>query len=55
LWLFVIDNASVPDAPAGLEPQFTKISRLTAALWRQGGKLYLLGTTADEATLRKFL
>lgn len=55
LWLFIIDPASVPDAPAGSAPQFTRINRLTAAVWRQNGKLYLLGTTAGESVLRTLL
>ncbi len=55
LWLFVIDETALRGAPAGPSPQFTKISRLTAAVWRQDGKLYLLATTADEPTLRRFL
>jgi len=55
LWLFVIDPASVADAPADPAPQFTQINRLTAAVWRQNGKLYLLGTTAGKAVLKTFL
>jgi uncharacterized membrane protein YbaN (DUF454 family) len=55
LWLFVIDEATLRGAPAGPSPQFAKINRLTAAVWHQDGKLYLLATTADEPTLRRFL
>jgi len=55
LWLFVTDQASVADAPAGATPQFTQISRLATASWNQNGKIYMLGTTADESVLRKFL
>lgn len=55
LWLFVIAEAAVPGAPAGPAPQLVQFNRLTAATWHQGGKLYLLATTADEAALRNFL
>jgi hypothetical protein len=55
LWLFVIDQTAVQGAPASSQPAITRINRLTMATWNQGGKLYLLGTTADEEVLRKFL
>lgn len=55
LWLFVIDQASVKDAPAFAEPQFMKVNRLITATWTEGGKLYVLGTEGDEQFIRKFL
>lgn len=55
LWLFVIDRASVKDAPASGEPHFARVNQLITATWTAGGKLYVLGTAGDEATLRKFL
>lgn len=55
LWLFVVDETAVSDAPAGLSPQISHLNRLAAAIWHQDGKLYLLGTTADENMLRTFL
>src|SRR5207249_5687388 len=33
LFLFVIDRSSVPDAPAGDLPQFTKVNKLMTANW----------------------
>lgn len=55
LWLFVADQASVKDARLDSTPQISKVNRLVTATWAENGKVYLLGTTADEATLRKFL
>ena len=55
MWLFVIDPTTVSGAPVASLPEFAKISRLNTAVWNQDGRLYLLGTTADAAVLRKFL
>ncbi|MEI9963132.1 MAG: hypothetical protein WDM76_19080 [Limisphaerales bacterium] len=38
LWLFVIDRASVKNAPASKTPQFSKVNRLITAVWMQGGQ-----------------
>ena len=55
LWLFVVDRALVSGSFDGNSPQFSKVNRLITATWTQGDKLYLLGTTGDEQTIRKFL
>jgi hypothetical protein len=55
LWLFIADQASVKNAPPDSTPQFSQVNRLVTATWAQDGKVYLLGTTADESVLRKFL
>jgi hypothetical protein len=55
LWLFVIDETAVADAPASASPQFTPVNGLMTATWVQDGKLYLLGTKGDEQTIQKFL
>jgi uncharacterized membrane protein YbaN (DUF454 family) len=55
LWLFVVDRASVKNAPAAGPPQFVKVNQLVAAVWTQGDKFYLLGTKDDEPLLRKLL
>jgi hypothetical protein len=55
LWLFVADQKSVKDAPPDSTPQISKVNRLVMATWVENGKLYLLGTSADESVLRKFL
>jgi hypothetical protein len=55
LWLFVVDQTAVPDAPADSAPSLSKVNRLATATWVKDGKLYLLGTTADESVLRQFL
>ena len=54
LFLFVIDRSSVPGAPAGDPPQFTKVNKLMTASWTLGNKVYLLAGNGDEAFLRKF-
>ncbi len=55
LWLFVVDRASVKNAPAAGPPQLAKVNALLTATWTQGDKLYLLGTAGDEQTLRQLL
>ena len=55
LWLFVVDRASIKDAPAIGQPRFIAVNRLVTAVWAQGDKVYLLGTEGDESTIQKFL
>jgi len=55
LWLFVIDRASVPDAPAAASPTVTPVNRATTASWSEDGKTYVLVTDRDAAFLRNFL
>ena len=55
LWLFVVDRASLPDAPQNSQPRFAVVKGLATATWSQGDKVYLLGAEGDEATLQKFL
>ena len=55
LWLFVVDRASVKNAPAGATPRFAKVNRLITATWTQGNKVYFLGTEGDEKTIRQYL
>jgi hypothetical protein len=55
LWLFVVDQQSVKDAPAGSAPQIATINRLVTATWTRDGKLYFLGLEGGPADLRKFI
>ena len=55
LWLFVVDRASLKDAPTIGQPRFIAVNRLITAVWAQGDKVYLLGTEGDESTIRKYL
>ena len=55
LWLFVVDRASVKNAPSAGPPQLAKVNELITATWTQGDKLYLLGTAGDEQTIRQLL
>jgi len=55
LWLFVVDRASLKDAPAIGQTRFIAVNQLITAVWAQGDKVYLLGTEGDESTIRKFL
>jgi hypothetical protein len=54
LWLFVVDQKSVADAPQDSRPQLARVNRLFTATWSAQGKVYLLATTADENVLRSF-
>jgi hypothetical protein len=55
LWLFVVDRASVKNAPSAGPPQLARVNQLMTAVWAQGDKLYLLGTEGDEQTIRRYL
>ena len=55
LWLFVVDRASVKNAPAGAAAQFAKVNRLITATWTQGDKLYLLGIEGEEPAIKTYL
>jgi uncharacterized membrane protein YbaN (DUF454 family) len=55
LWLFVIDRASVKNAPPAGPPQFARVKQLVTAVWAQDDQLYLLGTEGDEQTIRRLL
>ena len=55
LWLFVIDRATVKDAPPADSRQFVRVNKLMTATWTQGDKLYVLGVEGDEQTLRQYL
>jgi len=55
LWLFVVDRASVGNAPNPNAPQFARVSRLITATWTEGNNLYLLGVQGPESDLRQYL
>jgi hypothetical protein len=55
LWLFVVDQKSVKDAPGGSAPRLATVNRLITATWTHDGKLYLLGLEGGPDELRKFL
>lgn len=55
LWLFVVDRASLKDAPAAGQTRFIAVNHLITAVWSKDDKVYLLGTAGDESTIRKFL
>jgi len=55
LWLFVVDRASLKNAPADGPARFAAVNRLITAVWSLNGKVYLLGTEGDESTIRKYL
>jgi hypothetical protein len=55
LWLFVVDQSSVKDAPHSGLAQFAQVNRLMTAVWSHDGKLYLLGTAGSEQAVRQYL
>jgi hypothetical protein len=55
LWLFVVERASVKNAPSAGPPQLATVNRLITAVWIQGDKLYLLGAEGDEPAIRRLL
>jgi uncharacterized membrane protein YbaN (DUF454 family) len=55
LYLFVAKRADLPNAPSTGEPQFTRIEKLSAASWNQGGNVYVLAGAGDEQFIRNYL
>lgn len=55
LWLFVVDRASLKDAPPPGPPKIAAVNRLITAVWTQGDKVYLLGTQGDGQAIRQYL
>jgi hypothetical protein len=55
LWLFVVDNAALPNAPSSTTPRIQMVDAVPTAVWSQDGKTYLFAAQGDEAYLRKYL
>ena len=55
LWLFVVDNAALPNAPSKTTPRVQMVDAVPAAVWTQDGKTYLFAAQGDEAYLRQYL
>jgi hypothetical protein len=55
LWLLVIDQTAVKDAPAAASPTVATIDGVITATWTQDGKLYFLAAQGDEHTIQKYL
>ena len=55
LWLFVVDRASLKDAPPPGPPKIAAVNRLITAVWTQGDKVYFLGTQGDGQAIRQYL
>jgi anti-sigma factor RsiW len=55
LYLFIINRAELPGAPASPQPQFLKVGKLMTASWTAAGKTYVLAGPGDEDALRKFV
>ena len=54
LWLFVVNQSSVPAAPAAEPPVIAQVNLLTTAAWSQNGKTYVLAGAGDAEFLRKY-
>jgi hypothetical protein len=55
LWLFVVDNAALPNAPNTTTPRVQMVDAVPSAVWSQDGKTYLFAAQGDEAYLRQYL
>lgn len=55
VFLFVVDRAAVPDAPAAAPPQTRRVDGFATAVWSAGEKVYLLAVTGDEQLLQQYL
>lgn len=54
VWLFVVNDEAVPDAPPAA-PVFEKTGKITTASWTAGGLIYILATEGDETELESYL
>jgi hypothetical protein len=55
LWLFVVDNAALPNPPRASTPHIQIVDAFPSAVWSQNGKTYLFAAQGDEAYLRRYL
>jgi hypothetical protein len=55
VFLFVVDRAAVPDAPAVSSPQTGRVDGFATAVWSAGDRVYLLAVTGDERLVREYL
>ncbi|HEU6447098.1 MAG TPA: hypothetical protein VFV23_01510 [Verrucomicrobiae bacterium] len=55
LWLFVMDESAAKTFSASASPQFQKVDRLATAFWSRAGKIYFLGTSYDDGSIRDWL
>ena len=55
VWLYVIDQKALPDAPKQSVPQLRTEGTLTTASWTKNGKMYLLAAQGNEEFLRTLL
>jgi hypothetical protein len=54
LYLFITDQANLPDAPINTAPQFVQLGNLASASWTQGNKTYLLLAEGDRTLLETY-
>src|SRR5262249_53246922 len=55
LWLFIVDQSSLRNAPANTAPALEKTDSMVTASWSQSGRTYVLLLEGEEADLQKFL
>ena len=55
MWLFVVDQTAVQDAPVERTPRISRVNKLVTATWVRNGKLYFLGMEGEAADLQKYL
>jgi hypothetical protein len=55
LYLFVLDEHSIQRKPARSQPELQQFSRLTAATWREDGKIYFLAAETSPEVLRTYI
>lgn len=55
LWLFVVDQKSIKDAPADSALHLASVNTLLTATWVRDGKIYFIGLEGGPEELRKYL
>jgi len=55
LWLFVVKEAALRNAPATATPQVEMVDPMATAVWSQDGNTYLLVVQGDQQSLKKYL
>jgi hypothetical protein len=55
LFLFVMNQAAVKDAPSRPAPEMKQVSKLATASWTQGDKTYILAGEVEMSSLRSYM
>jgi hypothetical protein len=55
VYLFVSKSSEIRGSPAGPDPLFSQVNKMSTASWTAGGDTYLLAVRGDESFLHRQL